>query len=326
MFTRERCPVCDQTDVAVLDSITPQHLIEAYRSSGLVADTGHLFAQTQQPVLPVPAVQLCRCRSCTLKWYANGPAGDAPFYEALQQHDWYYQTDKPEHHYAAGRLPLTAQVLEVGCGSGAFARHLPPGVRYRGLEFNQTACATARAAGLDVEVRSLQNEVAQRPAAYDVVCHFQVLEHVTAPADFLRQCAQALKPGGLLVVAVPAEDSFYGRAESVWLNMPPHHLTRWTDQALAQAFKQSGVTPTHTWHEPVADYHQSWQRAVAVRAGFQHLRGREPELVTSAGAQKLMNLLKRLPGVNDWLFARALAAYPEMTRGSTVCMFGSKNP
>ena len=38
MFTRERCPVCDQTDTTVLDTISPQALVEAYCATGLVAD------------------------------------------------------------------------------------------------------------------------------------------------------------------------------------------------------------------------------------------------------------------------------------------------
>jgi SAM-dependent methyltransferase len=318
MFTHKRCPVCESADVELIDQITPQALIDAYRTSGLVQRTTHLFTDLAQPVM------LCGCRSCSLKWYAHGPAGDAAFYEDLQRHDWYYQNDKPEHVYAGSCLGVAPRVLEVGCGGGAFARHMPDGATYRGLEFNQLAVQTARAAGLDVEVRGLEQEAQSQAGVYDVVCHFQVLEHVTDPAGFMRLCAQALKPGGRMIVAVPAEDSFYGLAESVFLNMPPHHLTRWTDRALATVFRQAGVEPTHFWHEPVADFHQDWQRGVAMRAGWQNLFGSQPQLMISPVSQKLMNLLRWVPGLDDWLYRRGLAAYPDMARGSTVCVVGTK--
>ena len=119
-------------------------------------------------------------------------------------------------------------MLEVGCGRGAFASLLKaqqPSVRYRGLEFNQAAVQAACAAGHDVVCRTLSDGAAQRPGHHDLVCHFQVLEHVPDPLAFTRDSVAARRPGGLLLVAVPAEDRFIGQQRDAWLNMPPHHLT-----------------------------------------------------------------------------------------------------
>jgi SAM-dependent methyltransferase len=76
-------------------------------------------------------------------------------------------------------------------------------------------------------------EHAQRNAGrYDVVCAFQVLEHVAAPRSFLSAAVRCLRPNGRLMVSVPGEDSFAGFAHWDILNMPPHHVTRWTDDCL----------------------------------------------------------------------------------------------
>lgn len=117
-------------------------------------------------------------------------------------------------------------MLEVGCGRGAFASLLKaqqPSVRYQGLAFNQAAVQAACEAGHDVVCRTLSDEAAQRPGQHDLVCRFQVLEHVLDLLAFLRDSVAARRRGGLVLVTVPAEDSFIGQQGDAWLNRPPHH-------------------------------------------------------------------------------------------------------
>jgi SAM-dependent methyltransferase len=71
-----------------------------------------------------------------------------------------------------------------------------------------------------------------RPAAYDVITAFQVLEHIANPLPFLGDCITALKPGGLLIIAVPNNDAFI-RFADLPLNQPPHHVGLWSPKSLA---------------------------------------------------------------------------------------------
>jgi SAM-dependent methyltransferase len=304
--------------VANLDGLAVDELVRGFAQSSMALDVSPQFAASPRHV----AFQ--QCGACSLKWYADAPAGDAAFYVALQRNDWYYQADKAEYAFARGHVAADARVLEVGCGRAAFRRHLGPGVTYKGLEFNEAAVAAARSDGLDVEIRSIADEARQRPAHHDVVCHFQVLEHVSDPAGFMRDCEAALRPGGVLIVAVPAEDSFVGLAESSWLNMPPHHLTRWPDRALQQCLLALGLQPVDTWHEPVAPLHHAWHRAVAVRAGWLSLAGGQPRLVARRTSMRLQHLAMRVPGLEPWLYARGVARFPQLSLGHTVCMVGRK--
>src|SRR5262249_15961186 len=69
----------------------------------------------------------------------------------------------------------------------------------------------------------------------------QVLEHVTDPIEFLRAMARCTRSGGLVIISVPAEDGALGASVNYTLNLPPHHLTHWTDSALTFAMTRVGL-------------------------------------------------------------------------------------
>jgi SAM-dependent methyltransferase len=100
------------------------------------------------------------------------------------------------------KLPK-GRLMDVGCGNGRFlslARNL--GWETRGLELDSAAVQAARSQGLEVLqggyelLASLQEEL-------DCIVCSHVLEHVHDPQDMLRTLANALKPGGTLLLAVP---------------------------------------------------------------------------------------------------------------------------
>ncbi|MFN9331618.1 MAG: methyltransferase domain-containing protein, partial [Planctomycetota bacterium] len=124
------------------------------------------------------------------------------------------------------------------------------------------------ARGVEVVTETIEAHAAKRPGHYDVVTSFQVLEHVTAPAAFVRACIQALKPGGSLLLGVPNHDSFLGQAEDNWLDMPPHHMSLWSRACLEGLGPRFGVQHVATWLEPLQEL--DWYQAVQER---NHLRG-----------------------------------------------------
>lgn len=270
------------------------------------------------------SIELLECAACGLRWFFPMIAGGPEFYEALQQHDWYYQIEKPEYPHAAALIAPGSDVLEVGCGRGAFASHLKQVRSYRGLEFNLEAVRKAIVAGLDVTQTPVEEEAARRPGHYDLVCHFQVLEHVPESLGFMQACVAALKPGGMLLVTVPAEDSFLSVATSAWLNMPPHHVTRWTDKALSQLFSSLGLTVTHVWHEPVADFHRDWYQATMRYFGLARMLGHRVALDDQSVLPRIARRLGRSKWFGQWLFNRGESRFGYRLRGHSVCFAGVK--
>jgi 2-polyprenyl-3-methyl-5-hydroxy-6-metoxy-1,4-benzoquinol methylase len=300
------------------DQVLVSDLISGYQQADIGVDITRLFAGVKD------RISLVRCSNCRGAWYQNAPSGDQTFYAQLQNHDWYYRDVKPEFQFAVTNVRPGDRLLEIGCGRGAFASLLPDRVTYRGLEFNEVATSRAQIQGLDVEKKSIEDEALQRPASYDVICHFQVLEHVSDPYAFMLACSRALKPGGLLIVAVPADNSFVGYAESAWLNMPPHHLTRWTEKALASIFGRCGIQPTQTWLEEVDEAYRGWYEAVLLRAGWLSLFGKRPRLVSTPGTHRWMYRAARLGNIGMLLRARAISRYPDIVNGHSLCVVGKK--
>ena len=310
------CPACHEDGAHAVETVTGLELVASYRSRGIDV-SGLLDGQER--------IALYRCTSCDLHFFSPARAGDAGFYEQLQVHDWYYQDEKPEYPYAAALVEDGSSVLEVGCGKGAFRAWLPAGVEFTGLEFNDEAVRKAREAGLNVLKQPVEEHVAEGKR-YDVVCAFQVLEHVVDPRSFFHACAQALNPGGKLIIAVPAQDSFLSIAANSPLNMPPHHLTRWTDRALTNLARREGLTANEVWHEPVASFHSEWHANVLAFHTLSTMGFIKPRLLDDSFRYRLLGRLLRVPTLRDYLARRALAARPEFSRGHTVMMVASGAP
>lgn len=189
--------------------------------------------------------------------------GDEEFYSQLADFSWYYQESKREYHTAA-RLTIGARVLEVGAGSGAFAQ-VAKAKEYVGLDTSGRAKELAAERGVDVRRMHLDEYLdTESFAPFDVVCGFQVLEHVADPVGFMRQISAACRVGGWVVLSVPNENSFVSLDSRNILNLPPHHQSRWTDRALESAGTQAGLDTVALVAEEIDELHVEWARAVTL--------------------------------------------------------------
>ena len=105
--------------------------------------------------------------------------------------------------------PLTGRrALDVGCGAGLLAEPLARlGARVTAIdaapENIEVASAHAAGQGLAIDYRATGIESLEEKGAFDLVTAMEVIEHVTDPALFARGLADALAPGGLLVLSTP---------------------------------------------------------------------------------------------------------------------------
>jgi len=81
-----------------------------------------------------------------------------------------------------------------------------------------------------------------------------VLEHLSQPAEFLNSACSLLRPGGKLMLGLPNAESFLRHQYNI-LDMPPHHMTRWTVEVLTRMQQWFPLKLVRVAYEPLADYH-----------------------------------------------------------------------
>lgn len=185
-----------------------------------------------------PATEILhwRCLETELGFFhPPSSAGSPTLYAQLARFHWYHDTDRWEFETALPWLGEARNLLEVGCGDGAFLDRLSRELDTTliGLELNGVTAERARAKGHHILQQAVGCEAVTALGPFDAICSFQVLEHVADPADFLASLVSLLAPGGVLLLGVPNADCFIRHIRTNLLDLPPHHMSRWTAQTLA---------------------------------------------------------------------------------------------
>lgn len=185
--------------------------------------------------------------------------GDSEFYKKLQDFDWYYMPWKWEHEKVKTLLKGHENILEVGSGSFGFVEKMQnEGFSISGLELNEDSIIDAKRRNLNSIDESVQNHAKSHSNTYDVVCGFQVLEHISDVRSFLQALIDCLKIGGKLIVAVPNNDSFIRFSDGGLLNKPPHHMGLWDVTSLTKLAACFNLKLEKIYFEPLQDYHLDW--------------------------------------------------------------------
>ncbi len=135
----------------------------------------------------------------------------AEYYKMAQVEDrmWYYRSLHGHFHrilharFGSGPCDL----LDAGCGSGGLIHYLQsraPAWRITGIDLSPLAC---RLAGRRCRASIIEGSVTALPfdgPAFDAVLSADVLYQLDEPAAALREFHRCLRPGGRVVVNVPA--------------------------------------------------------------------------------------------------------------------------
>lgn len=136
------------------------------------------------------------------------------------------------------RLRHGATILEVGCASGGNLKMLREFGQTKACEYDEGILDLARRRHPDVEIErcELPGEIPFGNEAFDLIGLFDVLEHVDDDRGALRALRSRLRPGGRLVLTVPAFPWLWSAHDEVNL-----HHRRYTRESLVDALRDAGL-------------------------------------------------------------------------------------
>ncbi|MFT6735318.1 MAG: 2-polyprenyl-3-methyl-5-hydroxy-6-metoxy-1,4-benzoquinol methylase [Polaribacter sp.] len=300
------CPLCSSINAKKLESIKVNELDKLYHKG-----SGY---SVKKVFKNINSLELCRCGDCDLQYFYPMVPGTEEFYENLQKLDWYYFDDKPEFDVALKYIDKEDNILEIGSGKGSFAKKLSSN-QYTGLEFSQQAIKFAESNGVHLLAQSVEDYSIGNKNKHDVVCDFQVLEHVSDVNTFLSSSVTCLKPGGLMIISVPSANSFSRYVRNFWADMPPHHLTRWTDLALANIAKQYGLELLNIHHEDLQSTHKIFYSVTIFSNAIFSLFGKSFRNIDLSFTARILGKISDLLGK---VFSKGLISDDLLPRGISV--------
>lgn len=168
---------------------------------------------------------------------------DRIVYDRMAAHDtthWWYRARREilsDYLTRYGGLPADARILEIGCGTG---HNLPMLARFGDVDAIEIDAAARELAserlGKPVSDAPLPELPGVERGSYDLIAVLDVIEHIADDVAALKAMASCLKPGGHILIAVPAHPWMWSAHDVV-----NHHQRRYTKASLDKAIRDAGL-------------------------------------------------------------------------------------
>jgi SAM-dependent methyltransferase len=155
----------------------------------------------------------------------------------VDEHHWWYRGRRRIIRAELDRLPLPAgaRVLDAGCGSGRTLQELKRYGHVFGIELNAEAAELARSREQGEVLIGRLEELPWDGATFDLITCLDVIEHTPDDRVTLRELLRVTKPGGHMLVTVPAYPALWSLHDEA-----NHHYRRYVRGTLRAAAGAAG--------------------------------------------------------------------------------------
>jgi SAM-dependent methyltransferase len=130
-----------------------------------------------------------------------------------------------------GRL----RILDAGCGTGQMLKCLENHGSAIGIDTSPQAIGYARARGVQRLVQGSITDLPFRDGSFDCVLALDVIEHVDDDIGILSKLFEVVKPGGHLIVTVPAYQTLWSEHDEI-----NQHKRRYRAEHLRRLLEEAG--------------------------------------------------------------------------------------
>lgn len=159
------------------------------------------------------------------------------YYELERNHWWFLARESILSNYIQqlmeqGTLPYSdLKILNVGCGPGRSSESLSNFGKVTSIEFDKFCCEFAAE---KTKLEIIHGSITELPFSdnsFDLVCAFDVIEHVDDDQLAVNELKRVTKSGALIVVTVPAYMSLWSHHDVI-----NHHFRRYKINEVNQLF------------------------------------------------------------------------------------------
>jgi SAM-dependent methyltransferase len=167
----------------------------------------------------------------------------AEYFKIEDKHWWFVGRRNVFLHMLDKYLPPTSdgrerRILDLGCGTGTMLKYLSRYGRAQGADADEGAVQFCHERGVhDVQ------QIAEMPDVplpfedntFDLVTALDVVEHIEDDRGALRELYRVIRPGGMLMISVPAYKFLWGAQDEI-----SHHKRRYTTPEIRERMRDAG--------------------------------------------------------------------------------------
>ena len=203
--------------------------------------------------LEIQNYNLMKCNHCNLEFsYPMLEPKDLFYKELIKCNNKYYPTYRWEWGKTLSLLQQEKNIdlektnlLDVGCGSGVFlelVRENNKKINAIGVDSTFTSIELCKTKGLKAFCCTLGEFNNHTYEQIDIITLWHVLEHVSDPLNLIKTAKNLITSNGSIYFSVPLSPASYEALKLDPLNLPPHHLTRWSISSLLKLAEASNMS------------------------------------------------------------------------------------
>lgn len=174
-------------------------------------------------------------------------------------------------------------MLEIGAGQGAVGARLAERFEYVGVEADATSAAVAQSRVEAAGGTLLSGDLYEVDidGVFDIVCAFEVLEHIEDDRAALKDWGTRLTDSGRLLLSVPAHQHRYGAWDAA-----AGHYRRYGREELSRLLRECGFTDVQVFAYgfPLSYLLEAARDRIAARRARSHAT---PEAATATSGRQL---------------------------------------